>query len=300
MALVRIDAQTTAPSGLAALGAALADLPAGAPVTVLIHGFGYTPGRPGRCPHRTLLSAEPAPGRRRAGSWPRALGQGDGALAVAFGWQAGGTIWHAWAEAARAGRALARVLDRLAADGRQADLVAHSLGARVALSALAQAPEGSVRRAILIAPAEFRAAAETALEAPAGRTAEVLNVISRENDLFDALVEWLIAPHRPGARTLGLGLAAPRPGWTDLAIDDAATLAALARLGHPVAPPDRRVCHWSGYLRPGLFPLYRAVLSGALPLPVLRAALPDGAPARWSRLAELAALPLPFGRRASM
>ncbi|MDH3264870.1 MAG: alpha/beta hydrolase [Paracoccaceae bacterium] len=300
MPLVPIDAQTTAPARLSSLRAALAELPAGAPVIVMIHGFKFNPWQEGHCPHRHILSAEPEPGCRKAVSWPKHLGIGEGALGIAFGWQAAGNLWRAWAEAGRAGVALARVLELLAAEGRRAEIVGHSLGARVALAAIARAPAESVGRAILIAPAEFRDAAEAAMETAASRTAEIVNVTSRENDLFDALVEWLIAPHRPGARTLGHGLARPRSNWTNLEIGDPAVLAALARLGHRVAPSARRVCHWSGYLRPGLFPLYRAILSGALPPALLREALPLSPARRWSRLLELPVQVLPLRPKAPL
>ena len=302
MPLIRIDAEATAVAGLASLKGALAELPAGRPVVVMIHGYKYAPGQPGHCPHDGLLGTPPAMGGRRGVSWPRRLGAGerDGALGIAFGWQGRGSLWQAWSEAGRAGIALGRVLDLVAADGRQADIVAHSLGGRVALAALGRAPAGAVRNAILIAPAEFRAVATAAIESPAGRMAQVLNVASRENALFDALVEWLVAPHRPGARALGRGLCLPRANWTDLRIDDPATLAALGRLGYPVAPASRRICHWSGYLRPGLFALYRAILSGALPLQVLRDALPAPAAPRRLRAAEPVAQPLSFGSGAPL
>jgi hypothetical protein len=302
MPLIRIDAEATAIAGLASLKGALADLPAGRPVVVMIHGYKYAPGRPGYCPHQGLLGTPAARGGRRVVSWPRRLGAGerDGALGIAFGWQGRGSLWQAWSEAGRAGIALARVLAIVAAEGRRADIVAHSLGGRVALAALGRAPAGAVRNAILIAPAEFRAVATAALDAPAGRTAQVLNVASRENALFDALVEWLVAPHRPGARALGRGLCLPRANWTDLRIDDPATLCALGRLGYPVAPASRRICHWSGYLRPGLFGLYRAILSGALPLPVLRDALPAPAAPRRLRAADPVDQPLSFGSGAPL
>lgn len=302
MPLIRIDAQGTAVGGLATLRAALDALPQRARITVMIHGYKFAPGGGPRCPHRHILAAEPDPALRKAVSWPRHLAAGERGLGIAFGWNATGPIWRAWAGAGLAGMALAEVLAAIAARGRQADIVAHSLGARVALAAIGRAPAGSVGRVVLITPAEFRAAAAAAMASPAGARAEVLNVVSRENDLFDALIEWLIAPHRWGARALGLGLERAVPNWTDLQIDDPASLAALARLGHRVAPPAGRVCHWSGYLRPGLFPLYRAVLAGALPLPTLRAALPGAATRRWSRLLEPPAslVALPFARKAPL
>jgi hypothetical protein len=299
MPLIRINAQGTALAGLSTLGAALDALPSGAQITVMIHGYSFSPRDPRNDPHSHILSMVPVRNHPAIVSWPRRLhGSDESALAIAFGWEASGTIWRAWDEADRAGAALAHLLEHLHAAGRRADVVAHSLGARVVLSGLRRLKVPGLRRAILIAPAEFRDTAEASMESPAGRAAQVLNVASRENDLFDALLEWLVAPFTRGARTLGNGLSVARDNWTDLQIDDSDTLSTLARLGHRIAPPARRICHWSGYLRPGLFPLYRAVLSGALPLPVLRAALPETPTRRWSRLLSLPTWPLPRAAKA--
>jgi hypothetical protein len=295
MPLIAVNADAAGVAGLSSLRGALAALPQTAPVVVMLHGYRYTPRVDWRSPHRHILSLAPVSRAARVVSWPDRLGLGAGAegLAVAFGWDAAGSLWRAWAEARRAGAALARVLDEAAQrTGRPAHVIAHSLGARVTLAALAPLGDTpALGRAILIAAAEFRDAAARALATPAGRAAEVLNVTSGENDPFDAALEWLVAPHRPGARSLGAGLGRSAANWTDLPLDDEATLAALAGLGFRIAPPARRVCHWSGYLRPGVFPLYRAVIDGRLPLAVLRAALPGTAPPRWSRLFAPPALP---------
>ncbi|MBV2358198.1 alpha/beta hydrolase [Thalassococcus sp. CAU 1522] len=182
----------------------------------------------------------------------------------------------------QAGDALAAFLAaiRRHAPARPIRLVAHSLGARVALRAIAQSRPNTVETAILLAAAEYAGLAEAALDDSGTR---VLNVCSRENDVFDFLMELLIRAPRSGDRMIGhrpLGAA----GCTTLQIDDPASLAAIARIGFPVAPPSRRVCHWSAYLRPGLFPLYRAVLDGTLSLSRLKAVLPSDAGPRWSLL----------------
>ena len=137
---------------------------------------------------------------------------------------------------------------------------------------------------ILLAPAESRHEAEMALDTAAGRAATVVNVMTRENDLYDALYEWGV---HLGLRTsLGQGLGRPAANWHDLWIDHADSLAALERLGHRLPPPPQRICHWSPYLRPGVFGLYRALIDGSLP----PCALPSPRPSRrWSRL--LAPLP---------
>jgi len=267
------------------LRAALAVLPPEAPVVAMVHGFRFRPGIPRHCPHGHILSLDPPQGDRTAISWPRHLGlDGRRGLAIGFGWDARATLWTAHARATRAGAALAELaaLLRRIAPQRRLQVIAHSLGARVALAALQRAAPGDIARLVLLAAAEARETAQAAMASPAGRLAEVINVTTRENDLFDFLFEWLILAG--GDTALGQGLGLDLPNWRDLRIDQPGTLAVLARLGHALPPPRGRVSHWSPYLRPGAFGLYRALLDGSLPAGALPAAREDR---RWSRLFRL-------------
>ncbi|WBU57062.1 DUF726 domain-containing protein [Paracoccus sediminicola] len=295
MAILPINADQPLPPQLLRRAASL---PAGAPVIVMIHGYRFCPSQPEHDPHRHILGLGPMkPGARRQRSWPRALGlsaEGDEALGIPFGWPARGRLAAAYRRAGEVGQGLA---DRIAAlsdsAGRPVHLIGHSLGARVALQALGAARPGSVGRLILMAAAELRPAAEAACDSPAGRRAEIINVTSRENDPFDLGLELLVG--RARYRALGQGLSQPRRNWLDLQIDAPDVRDSLSALGFPIGADTARACHWSPYLRDGLFELYRVALlqPWALPLPLLRAHLPLRQAPRWSRLLE------PPGRRQS-
>jgi hypothetical protein len=256
-------------------------LPPGAPVVAMVHGWRYAPGFAQDCPHGSILSLDPPPTDRRAISWPRHLGlDGKAGLGIALGWNAKCDPWRAHLRAGRTGAALAEIA-RTVHDlsGRSLQVIAHSMGARVALSALPLVKPGQIGRLILLAAAETRACTLAALSSPAGRAVEVVNVTTRENDLFDACFEWGI---HLGLRTsIGQGLGRVRPGWHDLWIDQPRTLAVLSALGHPLADPPRRICHWSPYLRPGTISLYRALIDSTLRAPDLPYDRPGR---RWSRL----------------
>ena len=294
MPVVQVDADDALPADLVATARAL---PGHAPVIVMIHGYRYSPSADRCNPHRHILALDPDPARRGALSWPRALGFGTGAedegLAIALGWEARGLLGRAYAQAGQTGRRAAdlaaAVADRI---GRPVAMIGHSLGARVALQALNHAAPGSIGRIILLAGAEFRDTAAQALDSPAGRRAEVLNITSRENDLFDLAMElWLDRGRR---QALGFGLDRPAANWLDVQIDDQATLAALDRLGFAIERRPLRLSHWTPYLRRGLFDFYRTALAQpwALSLPMLRTSLPGRIEPRWSRLL---AGPLPAG-----
>ncbi|SFD56736.1 alpha/beta hydrolase family protein [Roseivivax sediminis] len=299
MPVICVTTRDAAPApafGTASLGAvldaALADPTVGSgPIAVMVHGLSYAPGLPRHCPHETIFSLRPRfrEADAKIVSWPRHLGFGrpgrDRGLAISFGWQARGSVRQAYRGAETAGTALATLLAEIQArcPGRSVHAIGHSLGARVVLNALTKAAPGALGWGLLLAPAEFTATARAAAESEAGRAARLLAVTSRENDVFDLLMELFVSPGTRGDSMLGArGLLAPNA--LTLQIDHAATLEALRHAGHRLARPATRVCHWSPYLRPGAFPLYRAILEGRLPFRRLRAILPEEADPRWSRL----------------
>ena len=267
--------------------------PGTGPVVVMIHGYKYRPGDPRHCPHRHILALQPDDHPYRSPSWPRQLGFGAGAaeegLAIAFGWSARGPLWAARRRAVEAGRALAQVLRTVEArhPGRPVHMMAHSLGLELCMEALHHLPAGAVQRIIAMTGACYGSRVQAALGSEAGQTAELINVTSRENDLFEALFEWVIAPPARGDRGIGLSVAARNA--VTVQIDHPAVLDALERLGQPLAAPERRVCHWSAYTRPGILRFYTALLRRpeAYPLSLLQQVLPPESAARWSRLTAL-------------
>lgn len=264
-----------------------APLPASAGRTlVMIHGYRYDPAAARADPHLSLYSDAPVrSGGGRVISWPRALGVGAQDLCVAYGWRARAShLWHllrarrngfaaVYDAAGAAGAALAPLLAELGgARAAPVDIIAHSLGARVALSAiraLADAGDADalarLGRVLLLAPAAFAAEARATLDACARLGAprpEVYCVLSRANAPFDALFA-LVAPSGQGGALGREGLGARRRGWLDLAFDDPALVDWAAARGVTLAPPAPGPCHWSVYTRPGAMDLHRAILARA-------------------------------------
>ncbi len=256
------------------LSTALDGLSDSAPVVIMLHGYKYDPASIDHNPHDHIFALHPNQGSKRPASWPRRLGlRGHKALAIGFGWQARGTIWAAHARAAAIAPNLARLISRIrqTAPHRPIHVVAHSMGARVALATLASLPTGSVNRIILIAAAAFEHELENALNMPAGQSTEVINIRSRANTVFDLMLRAAL-PH--WGRTVGCGRL-ERQNLLHIAIDQPQTQTALTDAGYPLLGAGPRICHWSGYLRQDACGLYRALLHRpeTTPLPYLQTLL---------------------------
>ena len=271
------------------------------PVVVMVHGYKYKPGDARHCPHRHVMALQPDDLPYRSPSWPRQLGFGAGhaeeGLAIAFGWQARGAIWAARNRAVAAGRALADVVAALQArtPNRPVHMMAHSMGIETCLEALHHLQPGAVQRIISMTGASYHTRVHEALQTPAGETVEFFNIVSRENDLFEAMYEWLIAPPVRGDRAIGKRLDSPNA--VTVQIDCPDTLDVLARFGQPLGRPERRVCHWSAYTRPGILRFYNALLRrpDLFPLEALKRDLPGQTTPRWSRLLSLPDLRPAYG-----
>ncbi len=161
-----------------------------------------------------------------------------------------------------AGRSLAVLIASIhrIAPERCIDLVAHSLGARVALSALPHL-DRAPGRIILMGAAEYASAANEALGATRrDAMPEIYNITARGNDFYDAMFETFAPAGGRGDRAIGCGLPDAPPGWLDLQLDAPHVARRLGRRGVTLGPPQRRPCHWSFYTRAGAFCLYRAIL----------------------------------------
>lgn len=261
------------------------------PVIVMIHGFKYGPNCIRHSPHTSIFAAKSLPVARNTVPWlhPMGFGAGDAdeGLAVAFGWKARGTLWQAQDKARAAGQHLADVIKTIhsRAPHRPIHVVAHSLGSEVIFEALHSLPAHSVNRIVILMGASYTSRAVTAMQqTKAGRNAELFNVTSRENDPFDFFYERFIQPPVRGDQAIGRGIRLPNA--LTLQLDCSRTLALLAQFGGHISEPTRRVCHWSGYSRPGALPFYARAMRApaAVPLCALQLMLPATVEKRWSRM----------------
>lgn len=270
MALVTIEYDDcSGPKLPAQMGVALKGLRPGAPLCVLVHGYILANPWERDCPDTHIFA--PPPDNTANLGWPQRLGLAhDGGLALSFRWNARGTLRAAYRQAAPAAVGLARLLAALGqiAPDHPVTLIGHSLGARVVMRALESLPARSVSNVILLHAVIPRSEAERAAQSPAAQGCEILNVTSHGNILFDIGAGILVGGGLNGLFRCGLRAALPH--WINLQIDRAPTRAALAALGHHLAPPDRLICHYGAYTRPGILDVYAALIKGALKPSLLR------------------------------
>ena len=105
------------------------------------------------------------------------------------------------------------------------------------------------------------------------------------------MFERLITPDLPHDRAMGTGVSLPHA--VNIQLDCPATLSALIRFGGHITPPQRRVCHWSGYTRPGALRFYARAMRHPehTTLEALHGALPSNPAPRWSRMFAAPSLP---------
>jgi pimeloyl-ACP methyl ester carboxylesterase len=255
-----------------------------APIIIMVHGYKYDPAHPRTCPHRRIFSAD-----RRCG-WPVAMSLAGpdpaGPLCVAFAWPARGGLRRAYSRAQHMAPVLADLIKTLKSrlPGRPIHIIAHSLGAEIALGSLAFLQPGDLARMVLLAGASYAKKADRLLQTPAGRTAETINIVSRENDLFDHLFERLICPEIHGDRALGSGLRALTAATVELDCPD--SLFALEQLGAKISPRAMPISHRSVYRRAGALAFYARLMicPADFSLMKIRAASPGPARPRWTRL----------------
>lgn len=282
----------------AGLVRALAGVPRAAPVVILVHGFRYHPASAEADPFVRLYG----PGEA---NWPGGLGfsrrDPHNGLCIGFGWEGvampGRRRWRhlsgfaqIYGRAGGTGRRLASVINAIGAidPQRRVDVLAHSLGARVALRALPALQQANLGRVILLGAAEYEGEALRMLQAnAANRQAEFINVTARANDPVDYLFERLAPRRLRDDCALGAGRRGKGLRWLDVPIDNPAAIACLSRRGIEICPRRRMMDHGGFYLRDGVFDFYQALIRNRedMALALLRFELsfvPDEP--RWTRL----------------
>jgi hypothetical protein len=207
-------------------------------------------------------------------SWLTIVNDSD---AIAFSWFSGGTLEECWFDAGDAcwsspysyaicdlaplaAHSLALVIEAAAATGATVDVLAHSLGTRTTIKALAllaaRGKPAAVRRAVLMGGAEYSIDAN-AVATTADVTTQFFNLVNSDDEVLTLLGNKYGDPTRtPGgasARVIGAGGVAALGNWEDIQIDDMPTVATVQqqlKLTLSGLPTGGRGNHWAYYMHP--------------------------------------------------
>ena len=185
----------------------------------------------------------------------------------------------AWELAGNAGGILAQTIQRrLVDEASNGDesisaticIIAHSLGVRVALSALTQLPAVSVNRILLLNGSEY---SQTSKVIANYTNAEVLNCTVNSDDVLNKLGS-VFAPEAFIKAVVGQsGIELSPSNWVDFCLDDQDVQTRAANSGYDNIRgdnPTKIADHWYSYNHDGNWPLFCDFLSGKRKIDDLR------------------------------
>ena len=245
----------------------------------MINGLGFDPTARVRInPHRVLFPDW----REKISTYTNKEWEGFG-----FGWCSGSMIdpktwarsfgsgyWNpshmSWSLASEAAVVLAMNIEVAIERNKDVCLLAHSLGTRVALLSLAQLPESSVKRAVLLNGSEF---GEIADAIASSTNTSVLNVAIK-SDLALRIFDKVAGPTKFFGSTVGrVGIVEERANWVDIFLDDPAVQFRAQSFGYDYCfggKTDKITAHSHSFKHPMFWALYGDFIRGKLSISELR------------------------------
>ena len=256
-------------------------LPRADKIIVMVNGFDFDPTEESEDnPHQTLFR-----------DWSGRLsddGGDEGWQCFGFGWYSaelepqswlGGLIrghWNpyrwGWELSEKAGGILAQAIDSRVQDNPEGEvcIIAHSMGARVALCALGQLECGRVSRALLLNGSEY---SQTAKRVACYTACTVLNVVVESDDVLDKPGS-VFAPEAFIDAVVGQkGLCEPPENWLDFRLDDEDVRSRAAKAEYEDLQgdnPERIADHWYSYTHEPNWDLFKDFIFGERHLADLR------------------------------
>ena len=241
----------------------------------MINGFDFDPMEEGDDnPHRTLFRIWSERIHERTGDQWKCFDFGWYSAELEPGSWTGSLIrghWNpyrwGWELAGTAGGVLAKTIEEATESSeREICMIAHSMGARVALKALCQLPRSSVKRVLLLNGSEY---SQTAKAIADYTDADVLNIVVRADDVLDKLGS-VFAPEAFIRNVVGQsGLIDPPGNWLDFFLDKKSFQESAAAHGLKELRGDnpvRMADHWYSYTHEPDWNLFGKFIDGEIDL----------------------------------
>jgi len=235
----------------------LARLSGNNPVTIMVHGGGFSPFSHRSDAQETLFSRHMGPERWQSRSWLKRFAatnlSSNETLAITFAWNGirseilskpnhGAMFDAATAEVAKFG-SLVNELALIDPD-RPINIICHGLGARIVMQCFHHLSGPHVDKIIILAGHEFCADTLSAISHKHAKRTQFFNIRSPATLKMDRRADAELPKSGPKDQLLALGFPFHRPNWVDF--DTARTTPSKPRTGWFKTPGfKRRFCKWS-------------------------------------------------------
>lgn len=235
----------------------LARLSSDQPVTIMVHGGGFSPFSNRADGQATIYARHLGPKRWQSRSWPMRFASAsvsvDETLVIGFGWNAvrseilSGPNNAALFDATTAeAENLAKLVNTLAEAGnrRPINIVCHGLGARIVMQSFQYLSSNHISRVVILSGHEFSANTLTALSQPNTKQTQFYNMRSSATRLVDHRANAEMPKSGPKDRLIALGFPFQRHNWIDLETSQYDQRRQIMR-GASLPILRRRFCKWS-------------------------------------------------------
>jgi hypothetical protein len=207
----------------------LARLSRDQPVTIMVHGSGFSPFSNRADGQATIYARHLGPERWQTRCWPMRFASASvlpqDALMIGFGWNAiksevlSGPNNAALFEAATGeAKNLAILVNTLAdaGNGRPINIVCHGLGARIIMRCFQHLTSNHINRVVIMSGHEFSANTLTALSHPNAKMTQFYNMRSSATYMADQRANADMPKSGPKDRLIALGFPFQRHNWLDV------------------------------------------------------------------------------------
>ena len=226
------------------------------PVTIMVHGSGFSPFSNRADAQMTIFARHLGPERWQQRSWPQRFASmgipEQGSLAITYGWDAikseilsGPNNAALFDAAAQEAENLAKLINAVhEIDPRRVtNVICHGLGARIVISSLQYLTGNHLNRVVILAGHEFSATTLTTLSQKQTKKTQFYNLLSDATRQSDHRANAEMPKSGPKDRLISLGFPFQRHNWIDIDTSQYAQRRKIMR-GSNLPKLRRHFCKW--------------------------------------------------------
>jgi hypothetical protein len=199
------------------------------PVTIMVHGGGFSPFSNSADGQMTIYARHLGPAKWQSRAWPMRFASigiaHQGNMAIAYGWDAiktdllsgpnNAALFEAAEQEAANLATLINAIREIEAD-RVVNIICHGLGARIVIQCFQYLTGNHLNRVVIMAGHEFSANTLTALSRKNTKGTQFYNLLSGATRLMDHRANAEMPKSGPKDRLIALGFPFQRHNWIDI------------------------------------------------------------------------------------